>query len=177
MKIDALSRPGLSIFSVRTFLIDFLIVSFVYFLPTFSHLINVPLYLLDPMRIAVFLCLIHTNRKNTFLIAITLPFFSLLVSSHPAVIKTFLITGELLINLLLFYYLTQKTNTFISLFLSIVISKAIYYTAKFAFIQMNLIDGSLVSTPILVQWIIAIVLSFYVALKYEDSKDISTETS
>ena len=93
MKIDALSRPGLSIFSVRTFLIDFLIVSFVYFLPTFSHLINVPLYFLDPMRIAVFLCLIHTSRKNTFLIAVTLPFFSLLVSSHPAVIKTFLING------------------------------------------------------------------------------------
>ena len=84
--------------------------------------------------------------------------------------------GELLINLLLFYYLTQKTNTFISLFLSIVISKAIYYSAKFAFIQMNLIDGNLISTPILIQWIIAIVLSFYVALKYEDSKDISTET-
>ncbi len=176
MKIDALSRPGLSIFSVRIFLIDFLIVSIIYFIPTFSHMLNLPLYILDPMRIAVFLCLIHTSRKNTFLIAVTLPLFSLLVSSHPAVIKTILITAELLINLLLFYYLIQKANTFISLFLSIVISKVIYYTAKFAFIQMNLIDGSLISTPFLIQWIIAIALSFYVALKYKDSIDIKPET-
>lgn len=146
---------------LKIYLIDFLILSFIYFLPAVSHLTSLPLYYAEPMRIAVLFSLFHTNKINTFLIAITLPLFSMIASSHPALVKTFLISGELLLNLGLFYFLVRKTNVFTALFISIVLSKLVYYSLKFLFIQVQLINTELFSTPVIFQWIVSIALSLY----------------
>ncbi len=117
------------------------------------------------MRIALVVALIHTSKKNSFLIALTLPLFSFLISSHPQFIKSFLLSAELLLNLAFFFLLKEKIkNVFTSMLASIIISKAIYYLLKFTFISFALLDDSLFSTPYYFQVISAILLSTYIYL-------------
>jgi len=151
--------------NIKTYLIDFALLLFIYFLPAISHLFAFPVYYLDPMRIALVVALIHTSKKNSFLIALTLPLFSFIISSHPQLIKSFLLSTELLLNLAFFFLLKDKLkNVFVSLLASIIISKAIYYLLKFAFINFALLNDSLFSTPYYFQIISALLLSIYIYL-------------
>lgn len=148
---------------VETFMIDFLVVLFVYFVPAISHLLAFPVYYLDPMRIALIIALVHTSKRNTFIIAVSLPLFSFIITSHPSFIKTFLLSGELLLNLSIFFLLKDKIkNLFITLLLSIAISKIIYYLVKFILINLNLLDDKLFSTPYYFQILSAVLLSTYI---------------
>lgn len=150
--------------NIKTYLIDFSLLLMIYFLPAISHLFAFPVYYLDPMRIALVVALIHTSKKNAFIIALTLPLFSL-ISSHPQIIKSFLLSAELVINLGLFFLLKDKLkNVFTSLFLSILISKVVYYSLKFAFISFALLNDKLFSTPFYFQLISAVLLSNYIYL-------------
>ena len=151
--------------NIRTYLIDFSLLLSIYFLPAVSHLFAFPVYYLDPMRTALVVALIHTSKRNAYIIALTIPLFSFLISSHPQIIKSFLLSAELIINLSLFFLLNEKLkNVFTSLFISIVISKAIYYLLKFILISSTLLDDKLFSTPFYFQLISAIMLSSYIYL-------------
>lgn len=146
--------------SFKTFVIDILLVLFIYLLPALSHLVAFPVYYLEPMRIALVITLMFTSKRNSILIAVTLPLFSLFISSHPQIFKALLIGTELFVNLFLFYLLKDKIkNTFASLFISILISKIIYYGLKFVFINSGLIEDKLFSTPFYMQLVVAIFLS------------------
>lgn len=139
-------------------LFDLGAVLFVYFVPALSHLIGVPLYLIEPMRLVVVLALVHTRQQNAYLLALTLPLFSFAVSAHPHFLKMLLITGELVFNVWLFLALSKKlkVNQGISLAISILLSKGAYYLMKFLLISALLIEGSVVSTPL---WVQALTLS------------------
>lgn len=151
--------------NIKTYLIDFSLLLMIYFLPAISHLFAFPVYYLDPMRIALVVALVHTSKKNAYIIALTLPLFSFLISSHPQIIKSFLLSAELIINLSLFFLLKDKLkNVFASLFLSIVISKVIYYSLKFALISFTLLNDRLFSTPLYFQLMAAVLLSTYIYL-------------
>ena len=151
--------------NIKTYLIDFSLLLMIYFLPAISHLFAFPVYYLDPMRIALVVALVHTSKKNAYIIALTLPLFSFLISSHPQIIKSFLLSAELVITLSLFYLLKDKLkNVFTSLFISIIISKVIYYSLKFALISFALLDDRLFSTPFYFQLIAAILVSTYIYL-------------
>jgi hypothetical protein len=151
--------------NIKTYLIDFSLLLMIYFLPAISHLFAFPIYYLDPMRIALVIALIHTSKRNAYIIALTLPLFSFLISSHPQIIKSFLLSAELIINLSLFFLLKEKLkNVFTSLFISIVISKAIYYMLKFVLISATLLDDKLFSTPFYFQLISVVMLSSYIYL-------------
>lgn len=174
MLIKRLEKLITSAVSLKAFLIDLIVIAVIYFLPAFSHIINFPLYLIEPLRIAVVFCLLHTNKRNALFVALTVPLFSFFISSHPAILKSALIIAELLINLFLFYFLVRKQNIFLSMFLSIIISKIFYYSIKFILIQVNLMDGSLVSTPIYIQWVVAIGLSLYAVLTFNNTELLET---
>lgn len=147
---------------IKTYLIDLSLISFIYFLPALSHMLAFPVYYLDPMRIALVITLAHTTKRNSFLIALTLPIFSFLISSHPHIIKSLLISAELLINLGLFFWMSKKIkNVFISISVSIIASKIFYYAAKYLLINAGMINDSLFSTPIYYQVIVVLVLSVY----------------
>ena len=151
--------------NIKTYLIDFFLLLSIYFLPAISHLFAFPIYYLDPMRIALVVALIHTSKKNAYIIALTLPLFSFLISSHPQILKSFLLSAELIINLSLFFLLKEKLkNVFTSLFISIVISKVIYYSLKFVLIYFALLNDKLFSTPFYFQLISVIILSTYIYL-------------
>ncbi len=161
---------------IKTYLIDVLLISFIYFLPALSHLAAFPIYFLDPMRIALVITLAHTSKRNSYLIALTLPLFSYLISSHPQVIKSILISSELLLNIALFFLFSSKIkNVFVSIFTSMVLSKVSYYAAKYFLINLGMINDSLISTPVYFQFAVIILLSIYLLIVNKKSKVIKNK--
>jgi len=150
---------------INVYLFNLTAILSIYFLPTFSHLLSFPLYMIDPMRIIILLSVIHTSNKNAYLIALTLPLFSFLIASHPVAIKSILITSELLLNIWLFYKIYDKlTNKFTVMFISILISKIYYYLVKSVLISIGLLVGDLFSTPVYLQILVALSLGGYLYL-------------
>ena len=114
----------LSISKIKNIVFDLIALLAIYLIPAVSHLLSFPVYYLEPMRIMLILAIVHTSRKNAYLIALTLPLFSMLISAHPSLVKTSLITGELLLNVWLFFLLSEKLSNKIWVsFHSIVVSK------------------------------------------------------
>lgn len=149
----------------KSLLIDFSALAFIYLVPTFSHLLSLPLYFIEPMRLMLILALAHTTRRNAYLLALTLPLFSFLISSHPVFIKMILISFELVLNVYIFYLLKDKmTKVFPAILISIITSKVIYYAIKYVLIYAALLSSGLISTPIIIQIITTFVFSIYVYL-------------
>jgi len=152
-------------------LLDIGALTFIYLVPTISHLTSLPVYLIEPMRLMLIFALVHTNKTNAFIIALTMPLFSFLVSGHPVFPKMLLIAFELTLNVYLFYFLARKIKSvFPAIFLSIIVSKIIYYLLKFGLVSMAVIDGSVISTPLTIQLITTIVFSLYLFLLYRKGK-------
>jgi len=142
---------------------DILAVGFVYLIPTFSHWLSFPLYLLEPMRIVVILALVHSSKYNSYLLAVTLPLFSFAIASHPVFAKSVIMMAELSFNVFLFFYLLKKLNkAWPAILLSIFLIKLAYYLLKYLIIQMAFMDSSLVSTPVYIQLGVMFLLSAYV---------------
>jgi hypothetical protein len=120
------------------------------------------------MRIALILALVHTTKRNAYIIALTLPIFSYLVSAHPVFYKMLLISGELVLNVWLFYFILGKTkNAFASILSSIVVSKAVYYLAKFIAVILILKTGeSIIATSLYIQVATTLVFSLYLGLMF-----------
>lgn len=155
----------------RSIFIDLLAVGFIYFVPTLSHFFQIPIYYAEPMRLMLIIAIAHTNRKNALILALTLPLFSFLVSFHPSLIKSGLITLELIINVWMFFVLNQFIrSTFTSMILAILISKAFYYVVKFLLISLAFINTSLISTPINIQIITTLLFSGYIYLIFRKIK-------
>lgn len=147
---------------IKSIIFDLIALSVITLTPALSHLFSIPFYLLEPMRIMLLISLFHTSKKNAFILSFVLPFFSLIISSHPSFPKAVLISTELMLNVYLFFLLSQKfNNSFIAMFLSIVLSKFYYYAIKFLLVSLGLMTGEIVSTPIYLQVLVAVALSFY----------------
>ena len=150
---------------MKSSIFNFAAVLFIFFVPALSHLTALPIYLIEPMRLAVILAVVHTSKRNAFIVALALPIFSFLVSAHPVFIKSFLIMAELLLNVALFFFIKEKIkNDFISMLFSISISKTFYYSVKLILINSLLINGDLISTPIYIQLITMMFYSLYLLI-------------
>jgi hypothetical protein len=146
--------------AVKKFLFNVLAVLVIYFIPAISHLINFPLYLFDPMRMAVIFSIIFTSKKNTVLLAFSLPVFSFIVSGHPYFLKSLLIASELTFNVYLFYiFYGICKKYFWSMLGSILAAKLFYYSIKYILISVSLIESSLITTSLMLQLSIAMILS------------------
>lgn len=142
-------------------LVDVLAILFVYYTPNIGQLLHFPIYLLDPMRIMVIIGLMHSHRTNAIVLAILLPVFSYIISSHPYLIKTSLISIELLINIFLFIELTKKLAVFGAMLSAIIASKVVYYGLKIAVVELDWLQMEIISTPIWIQLVMALVFAFY----------------
>ena len=149
----------------KSLLIDILGLTFIYFVPTLSHLLNFPLYLVEPMRVMLIIAIAHTTRRNAYLIALTLPIFSYVISAHPFFYQSIIMTIELLLNVWLFYFLANKWKSYFgAMVVSIIISKALYYLMKFLMISSAMIESDLISTPLYLQGITMLLFSGYLFL-------------
>ncbi len=57
-------------------LIDVVLLVALYLVPSFLTCTALPLYMLEPMRVALIVALLFTNRANTYFIAVTIPLVS-----------------------------------------------------------------------------------------------------
>jgi len=155
--------------NIRSVLFDIAAIAFIYFVPAISHLLSLPVYFIEPMRLMLILAMVHTTKKNAYIIALTLPLFSFLISAHPVFPKMLLITFELGLNVFIFYALLKFFNkAFFPIFISIIASKLIYYVIKFGLIQWAVLESGLVSTPILMQITTTLIFSTYLFLLFKN---------
>lgn len=149
----------------KSLLIDLAGILLIYFLPEISKLLNIHFYLLEPMRVLIIIAIVHTSKENSYILAVLLPAASYLFSNHPSVIKTFILSGDLLLNIFLYFSLIKiKLNKFLLMSICIIASKFAYYLAKYLLIQFSVLKGDLIATPPYIQIIIIIILSGYVYL-------------
>lgn len=139
-------------------LIDAGLLVALYLLPSFSHLTALPLYMLEPMRVALIIALLFTNRANTYFIAFTIPLASTMITGHPPPFKAVLMGIEFSILVATYGYLVQleRIPAFVALTASILVGKVVYYTMKFAALNAGLLAGTLVTTPFQIQLVLAV---------------------
>lgn len=155
---------------IKPAVLDVFALAFIYFVPAISHLLSIKLYLIEPMRLMLILALVHTSRKNAYLLALTLPMFSFLISSHPVLIKTLLISAELVVNVALFYLLVRRIHVLPAIFISIWLSKIFYYALKYVSILTVFPGERLIGTPLLIQLTTSVVFSIYLFLFFKNNK-------
>lgn len=166
--MKALSSQLIKRTALTSFLLDIGALSFIYMVPAISHLISLPVYLIEPMRLMLILALVHTNKTNALILAFTMPAFSFLISSHPEFPKMILMTFELLLNVLLFFAFMKRIKLlFPSFLISILLSKILYYFLKFSFIKMAFLNTELISTPVFIQIITSLIFSSYLYFFYK----------
>lgn len=148
---------------VKNSILDALGIAFVYFIPSISHMFSYPVYFFEPMRIILILALVHSTKRNTYMLALTLPLFSFITASHPVFINVVLITCEMTLNAWLFYFISWETsNLFYVTYVSIVLSKSFYYVGKLLLTKLALFNTEMIDTPLVIQFSIALILSSYV---------------
>lgn len=141
-------------------LLDFIAVFLVYMIPTISHLISLPLYKFEPMRWVLLLNFLFLgDKKNAYIMAVTLPLFSFVVGTHPVFIKALIIAIELLANVFVFVQLSKKINNGIAMLISIVISKLIYYIIKYFCISTGLLASNMISISLTIQLLVSVAIS------------------
>lgn len=149
--------------SIKDILFDLFAIAFITVTPALSHISALPVYLLEPMRIVVLLALVHTSKRNAYLLTVGLPLFSFLISTHPSFVKASLISSELALNIILFYMLSKKISNYFGVALfSIVISKVYYYIVKFGLLQAGLLGGELTASPLWLQAVLSLVFAGYI---------------
>ncbi|MCX6268317.1 MAG: hypothetical protein NTW16_13315 [Bacteroidetes bacterium] len=169
--MKTLATPFIQKTTLVSLFTDITAMAFIYLVPSISHLLSFPVYLIEPMRLMLILAMVHTSRKNAYLLAFTLPLFSLLISGHPVLPKMLLIMLELTLNVFLFYILLKKVKyVFPAILFSIMISKILYYFLKFILIQVAVINTEIFSTPILIQVITTFVFSIYLYFFYSPTQ-------
>lgn len=179
-------------------LTDAVALLFVYLVPTLSHLTSLPFYMIDPMRVAVLgALLVSKDWKNGLVLALSLPLFSFAVSGHPVFPKCLLIAAELSVNVLLFVWLSRvfvrsaSPSSFasspengsavkapasaavvgVAALVSILLSKALYYGLKALVLSAGLMQTELISTALLVQLAVALLISLGFALWWKGDNE------
>lgn len=140
-------------------LIDVVLLAALYLVPGFSHLTALPVYVLEPMRIGLIVALLFTNRTNAYFIALTVPLASVLLTGHPEPLKAVLMMMEFSVLVASYGFLADhwRLKAFPALLSAILLGKLVYYSLKSLALGAGWLSGTLVSTPIKFQLILAIV--------------------
>lgn len=150
-------------------ILDVIIFVCIYFIPSLSHHLPFPVYLFEPMRIMLFATILFSRYKhNTYLVAFSIPLFSFLMTGHPMLIKSLLMSFELLLNVAIFYWLRNRfKSNFFNIFFSIIISKSVYYVFKYMVLEFGVIKLDFISTPLYSQVLIALFLAIIFSILYK----------
>jgi len=146
-------------------ILDIIALAVVFFTPAIAHLIRIPFYMIEPMRLMVMLSIAHSTRINSLILALILPVFSWAVSGHPQVFKMLIITGEMAFNVVLYYYLVRKNDSvFLSMIISIFTSKIMCYILYLVFFSMMFIKEEADPAFLISQVVTTLIFSSYVAI-------------
>lgn len=148
---------------ITTAIIDLSALAFIFLVPSVAHLLSFPVYMIEPMRVMLILSLAHSTQKNSYLLALTLPLFSFLISGHPEVVKMAVITAELLLNVFLFYlFFNRVKNAFISMVTSIIVSKVFCYFLYLLVFSWAFVKAESSAWFLAVQAVMIVVFSVYI---------------
>ncbi len=148
---------------LKSVCIDTVALAFIYFTPVIAHLIAFPVYMIEPMRIMVILSMAHSSRRNSYLLAFTLPLFSYIATSHPEFLKMLIITAELGLNVFFFYWLyARMKNVFIAMASAIITSKVVCYIMYLIFFSIAFVRNEADILFLFVQLITTILFSAYI---------------
>lgn len=140
-------------------------IALIYFVPALAHMTGVPLYMAEPMRIILILSMVHASKYTSCVLAATLPLLSWIFSGHPELVKMLIITGELLLNVSLFYLIYKRLNNpLIAILASIIISKILCYLAYWPVFSFAFMVAEAHPLFLVIQIITTVIFSFYVTL-------------
>lgn len=166
--MNQLLHAGKRISLVNSFILILAGIVVVVLVPVFAHLTGVPVYMLEPMRLMLFVSIVHGNKTISYLLAGSLPVVSLLTSGHPEFHKMLIITAELLLNTYLFYRLTRATGRpFVAAAASILISKSACYLAYWPVFSLSFMITEASPVFLSVQIITTMLFSYYSGKKYK----------
>lgn len=157
----------------RSVITDIVLLCVVYYLPTISHALSFPLYMLDPMRIVIFFSILLTgNKTNSYIFAFTIPLFSYSVGGHPVFVKSLLIALELITNVAIFWTLCKRgTNILLTVFSSIFVAKLLYYSGKALLINLGCLNMGLIDTPFMIQLLVTLIISVVTSIAFKWSRN------
>ena len=149
-----------------------------------SHSIGLPLYKFNPMHWVIYLAILFrkSSISSIIVLAFALPLASNMLTNHPIIIKSMIMGVELSIYGLIFLSAIKfiKLNPVIAYLISQITGRFVYYGLKYVLIKAELFDSFLVSTSIILQIIVFVVLGitlFFIDKKQStrklwDKKDI-----
>ena len=147
----------------KVLFLDIFALVVVFFTPKIGEYTHMPFWMIEPMRLMVILSIAHSTRANSYLLALVLPAFSWAVSGHPEFFKMLVMTGEITFNVFLFYLLVRTIDSvFMSMIISIVVSKVLCYAIYLLFFPMSFVEGEADLSFLIAQVISTLVFSFYV---------------
>lgn len=145
--------------SVRTIVVDALLLTTACLVPTLSHLFAFPLYHLNPMLLVLLAgMLLVPDKRNALLLALLLPLVSMMAVGMPTPLKALCMMAELSAVVLISGRFSVQG--FGSMLLAIIGGKIVYYLLK----ALLLAPAVLVSTPVLTQLIVAVAAAMLFAL-------------
>lgn len=128
---------------IRLVLTDMALVGAACLIPTVSHLLAVPLYMLNPM-LALLLAglLLGRDWRNALLLAVLMPLVSCLVVGMPAAPKMVCMMAELATVATLFGVLSRRWAVLPSVLVAVLAGKVVYYALKALVIAPAVLVGT-----------------------------------
>ncbi len=146
----------------KSLILDIVALVIVFLTPEIGQYTHLPFWMIEPMRLMVIFSIAHSTKANSYLLALVLPVFSWAVSGHPEFFKMLVMTGEITVNVFLFYLLIRKINSaFQSMIISIALSKVLCYSIYLLFFSQMFIQEETEPTFLIAQVISTLVFSFY----------------
>jgi hypothetical protein len=125
------------------------------------------------MRLMVILSLAHSSKRNSYLLALTLPLFSYIATAHPEFLKMLIITSELVLNVFFFYWISERMkNVFLSMVIAIITSKVICYIMYLIFFSLAFVRNESDTLFLIVQVLTTVIFSAYIFI-FRKKKSIS----
>ena len=153
----------------RIVVLDSILVSLVLIMPAVVHALGVSARFIEPMRLSLFAsAFMVSDKRNSYLLAATLPLISMCVIGMPIWYKAVLMSVELSANIFIYYSLCgRRINPFVAVLTSIIASKAIYYFLKYILIQFAVFPQGTLISNVVPQIIVALSIAtiFYIGSK------------
>jgi hypothetical protein len=148
---------------IKASILDIIALAFIFFIPGIAHLLSFPVYMIEPMRLMLVVSFVLTGKRNSYLLALTLPLFSYFVSGHPEFVKMLIITCELLLNVFLFYLFADlMKKTFLAAITSIIASKVFAYFLYLVFFSFAFVKSEASPVFLGVQALTTVIFSLYI---------------
>lgn len=128
---------------MRLALTDMALLGVACLVPSVSHLLALPLYMLNPM-LALLLAglLIGRDWRNAMVLAVLMPLVSCLVTGMPAAPKMVCMMAELATVATMFGWLQRKWAVLPAVLTSVLAGKVVYYALKVVVIAPAVLVGT-----------------------------------